>query len=180
MAHRGILAADTVRRSDPVLWMSIVANAGAVKPLVYGSAVAIAAAAFSGIGPGYEGFRARFAKAAAMAATGMVAYALGVTLLGTIGGWVGAALGLAWGLVVAAGLVLVLRTQLHLGVLEAALESARGRPSRHEVVGEAFCGECDMPLAPLALFCSACGTSVRATSKTRQRANVARPAGAPS
>ena len=84
--------------------MSIVANAAIVKPLVYGAAVAIAAAAFSGIGPGYEGFRRRFAKGAAIAAVGMVAYALGVPLLGTLGGWLGAALGLAWGLVVAAGL----------------------------------------------------------------------------
>ena len=33
-----------------------------------------------------------------------------------------------------------------------------------------------MFLAPLALFCSACGTSVRATSKIRQRYNVRRPA----
>jgi hypothetical protein len=33
-----------------------------------------------------------------------------------------------------------------------------------------------MFLAPLALFCSACGASVRATSKTRQHYNVRRTA----
>jgi hypothetical protein len=33
-----------------------------------------------------------------------------------------------------------------------------------------------MFLAPLALFCSACGTSVRATSKIRQHYNVRRTA----
>jgi hypothetical protein len=33
-----------------------------------------------------------------------------------------------------------------------------------------------MFLAPLALFCSACGTSVRATSKIRQQYNVRRTA----
>ncbi len=48
-------------------------------------------------------------------------------------GAAGAAVGLAWGLVVAAVLVVILRTQLHLGVLEAALEAIGGRPSRHEV-----------------------------------------------
>jgi hypothetical protein len=30
-----------------------------------------------------------------------------------------------------------------------------------------------MALAPLALFCSACGASVRATTKTRRRENTA-------
>ena len=120
------------------------------------------------------------AKGLAVAVTAMVAYGTGVAVLAEIalagerGGTVGSALGLAWGVVVATALILVLRTQLHLGILEAALEAARGRPNRHEVRGDAHCGECGMFLAPLALLCSACGTSVRATSKIRQRYNVRR------
>lgn len=176
MTHRGIIDGlvdgAASGRGDLVLWLSIVANAAVVKPLVYGTALAIAAASFSGVGPGYEGFGRRFAKGLGVAGTAMVAYGVGVAVTGEIGGAAGAALGLAWGVVIAGGLIVILRTQLHLGVLEAALEAARGRPNRHEVRGEAHCGECDMFLAPLALFCSACGTSVRATSKRRQHDNV--------
>jgi hypothetical protein len=172
--HRAVFTSDALQHADAVLWLSIVANAAFVKPIVYGSAVAIAAAAFSGIGPGYAGFTARFAKGLAIAAVGMIGYGAGVSLLGNVDGWIGAALGLAWGVIVAAALVIALRTQLHLGVLEASLEAAQGRPSRHEVVDGARCAECDMPLAPLALFCNACGTSVRTTSKSRQRVNVGR------
>ena len=174
MMHRDILQSGEVSRDSAVLWMSIVANAAIVKPVVYAAAVGIAAASFSGIGPSYEGFRKRFVKGAAIAAVAMLAYGLGVALLGEIDGAAGAALGLAWGAIVAAALIVVLRTQLHLGILEAALEAARGRPNRHEVRGEAHCGECEMFLAPLALFCNACGASVRATSKIRQQYNVKR------
>jgi hypothetical protein len=172
MRHRGILQSEAVQRGDAALWMSIVANSAVVRPVVYGSALAIAAAAFSGVGPGYSGFTRRFGRAAAVAAGAMVAYGAGVAVLDEVGGWVGPALGLAWGVLVAAVLVVVLRTRLHLGILEAALESVQGRPSRHEVVAGANCGECEMNLAPLALFCNACGTSVRAVAKPRQHANV--------
>ena len=175
MMHRDILQSGEVSRDSAVLWMSIVASAAIVKPVVYAAAVGIAAASFSGIGPGYDGFGKRFLKGLAIAAAAMLAYGIGVALLGEIDGVSGAAFGLAWGAVVAAALIIVLRTHLHLGILEAALEAARGRPNRHEVRGEAHCGECEMFLAPLALFCSACGTSVRATSKIRQRYNVKRP-----
>jgi ribosomal protein L40E len=176
MMHRDVIQAGEVTRSNAALWMAIVANAAVVKPIVYGAAVGVAAAAFSGVGPGYEGFGRRFAKGLAIAAAAMVAHGAGVALLGEIDGAAGAALGLAWGVVVALATIFVLRTQLHLGILEAALEAARGKPNRHEVRGDAHCGECEMFLAPLALFCSACGTSVRATSKIRQRYNVRRTA----
>jgi hypothetical protein len=170
-AHRDAFGSASLRRGDVDLWVTIVANAAIVKPIVYGAAVAIAAAGFSGIGAGYEGFGRRFARSAAIAAAAMLAYGLGVAVLGEldVDRSVGAALGLAWGLVVAAVTVIVLRTQLHLGVLEAALEAVGGRPSRHESIGDAHCGECEMPLAPLALFCNACGASVRAAPKPRQR-----------
>ena len=175
MAHREVFVGTA--HGDAEVWVSIVANAAIVKPVVYGAAMAIAAASFSGIGAGYEGFSRRFAKGLTIAAVGMVAYACGVAVLAELlDGAAGAAVGLAWGLVVAAALVVILRTQLHLGVLEAALEAIGGRPSRHEVKPGARCGECELPLAPLALFCSACGASVRATSKPRQRHNAGRAA----
>ncbi|CAN5549174.1 hypothetical protein BH24ACT5_BH24ACT5_05250 [soil metagenome] len=171
--HRGVLDGDIVQPGDTTLWVSVVANAAITKPVVYAAALAIAGASFSGIGPGYEGFGPRFARGLGVAATGLLAYGLGVTLLAeVIGGSIGAVLGLVWALVVAGALILVLRTQLHHGVLEASLDAARGRPSRHEVRTGAHCGGCEMPLASLALFCSACGMSVRATGKLRQHANV--------
>jgi ribosomal protein L40E len=178
MAHRDVFGVSSLRRGDAELWVSIIANAAVAKPVVYGAAVAIAAAGFSGIGAGYEGFGRRFATSAVIAAGGMVAYGTGVAMLDEldIDGTANAAFGLAWGIVVAAALVVVLRTQLHLGILEAALESARGRPSRHEVTADAHCGECELPLAPLALFCNGCGASVRATSKARRRHNSGRAA----
>jgi hypothetical protein len=176
LMHRDVIGAGETTRSSPVLWMSIVANAAVVKPIVYGAAIGVAAASFSGVGPGHEGFGRRFAKGLAIAAIAMVAYGAGVALLGEIDGAAGAALGLGCGVVVAAATIVVLRTQLHLGILEAALEAARGKPNRHEVRGDAHCGECEMFLAPLALFCSACGASVRATSKIRQHYNVRRTA----
>ena len=180
MAHRGVLETALGERGDVATWLSVVANAAAVKPLLYGTALAIAAASFSGIGAGYEGFGRRFAKGLGIAVVGMVGYGVGVALLAQ---WLdptpAAALGLAWGVIVTGALVLVLRTQLHLGLLEAALEAARGTPNRHEVTGDARCGRCEMALAPLALFCSACGASVRATTKTRRRENTAARAGAP-
>ena len=176
MTHRHVFDGPAGRRANAELWVSIVANAAIVKPIVYAAAVAIAAAGFSGIGSGYEGFRRRFAAAAAMAIAGMVAYTLGVAVLGDldVDRAASSALALAWGLVVAAVLIVVLRTQLHLGILEAGLLAAQGRPSRHEAVAGASCGECEMPLAPLALFCSACGTSARAMAKSRQRHNTGR------
>lgn len=172
IAHRGLLAWGR-DGGDAVLWMSIVANAAFVKPIVFGAAVALAVAAFSGVGAGYDGFTGRFARAVGVAAAGLVAYGCGVAVLGRLDGWLGAALGLVWGVVVAGMMVVVLRTRLQVGVLEAALESIAGTPSRHEVTKDAYCGECELPLAPLGLFCNSCGASVRATSKTRQRANVA-------
>jgi hypothetical protein len=171
VGHRGILGWE--RGGEVVLWVSIVANAGAVKPVVYGSALAIAAASFSGIGAGCDGLSPRFARGAGIAALGLVAYGAGVTALGLVGGPAGAAFGLLWAIAVAAVLLVTLRTQLQRGILEAALEAAGGKPSRHEVARDARCGECEMPLVPLALFCNSCGATVRATSKDRQRANVA-------
>jgi hypothetical protein len=171
MAHRRVLAGGI--EGDDEVWVAIIANAAIVKPVVYGAAAAVAAASFSGIGAGYEGFGRRFAKGLTIAAVGMVVYAAGVALLAErVDGAAGAAAGLAWGLVVAAMLVVIVRTQLHLGLLEAALEAVGGRPTRHEAKPGARCGECELPLPALALFCSACGASVRATSKPRQRHNA--------
>jgi len=172
--HRDIFTlGNDLQRTDAALWMAIVANAAIVKPLLYGTAVAIAAAGFSGIGDGYEGFGTRFWRSLSVAAIGMVAYAVGVNLLAEVDGTGGAALGLGWGAIVTAAMIIMLRSQLHLGLLEAALESVRtsaeGRSASH---GAATCGECQLVLIEGALFCPACGSSVRATSKTLRRENA--------
>jgi hypothetical protein len=172
IAHHQVFAGGT--GGDAEVWVAIIANAAIVKPVVYGAAMAVAAAAaFSGVGAGYEGFGRRFVKGLTIAAVGMIAYAGGIALLAErVDGAAGAAIGLAWGLAVAAVLVVILRTQLHLGVLEAAHEAIGGLPTRHETRPGGRCGECELPLATLALFCSGCGASVRATSKPRQRHNA--------
>ncbi len=97
MMHRDVIGAGDISRDGAVLWMSIVANATIVKPVVYGAAVGIAAASFSGIGPGFEGFGRRFGKGMAIAAVAMVAYGAGVAVLGEVDGAPGAALGLPVG-----------------------------------------------------------------------------------
>jgi hypothetical protein len=173
VTHRDIFTlGNDLHRRDAALWVAIVANAGVVKPLLYGVAIAIAGAGFSGIGNGYEGFRSRFWRSLGVAAIGMVAYGVGVNLFAEIDGTAGAALGLGWGALVVAVMIVLLRSQLHLGLLEAALESARnateGKGMAH---GAATCGECQMVLIESALFCPACGASVRATSKTLRREN---------
>ena len=61
MAHRDVFV-GTAHGDNAEVWVSIIANAAIVKPVVYGAAVAIAAASFSGIGAGYEGFGRRFAR----------------------------------------------------------------------------------------------------------------------
>ena len=100
--HRGVLDTRPGQRGDVATWLSVVANAAAVKPVVYGTALAIAAAAFSGIGAGYEGFGRRFAKGLGIAVTAMVCYSLGVNLFDQ---WFdptpAAVAGLVWGLLIA-------------------------------------------------------------------------------
>jgi hypothetical protein len=62
-------------------------------------------------------------------------------------------------------LILRIRTVLHAGLMEAALERSahdRGTWSAAELQ---YCAQCEMPLAEHAAFCNACGTAVRVQPK---------------
>ena len=127
---------------------------------------------FSGLGEGYDGFKPLYLRGLAEAILANVAFQVGIYLLGASGSTVGVTLGLVWGLVVAAVLVLRLRVLLHNALLEGALEHARNGTipkSASQDVG--FCSECEMPLLHNASSCIACGASVRAASKLTRRAN---------
>ncbi len=166
--------------ADAGTWLSVVLLQGFVKPLVYGSATGLAAAEFSGLGEKYDGFTPRWVAGLLQAIVVNAAFNGGTYLLSFLGGrgsLLGQALGLVWGLLILGALVIRIRTVLHEGLLEAALEAA-GRGGSKNASGElAFCPQCEMPLQPHSDFCSACGNSVRAVAKTDRVA--IRGAGAP-
>ena len=92
----------------------------------------------------------------------------------------GAVIGLVWGALIAAALVVRLRYLLHFAVLEAALEAAStGTGLKDSARGTAYCPSCEMPLLQGANFCVACGTSVRAGSKVTRARNRVDDAGEP-
>lgn len=153
----------------PGTWASLILLEGFVKPLVMGTATGLAAAEFSGLGKGYDGFTPRYFGGVALAVGANVVYAAGVYLLGFVGtAELSLALRLVWGLVVLGLLILRLRTVLHVGLMEGALEAA-ARSSELGGEGAAtdldFCPRCELPLIEEAAFCSACGASTRARPK---------------
>ncbi len=157
-------------------WIPVVLNIMIVKTLIYGTATGIAAATFSGRGEGYDGFTPKYFQNFALAAGANIVYWLGVRLLAYAP--FGQALGLIWGLVVLAFLVIRIRVLLHTALLEAAVEDASNdRRSKAATTEGGFCPECEMPLLSDALFCIVCGASVRATSGIARRS--IREAGAP-
>ncbi|WBQ02370.1 PrsW family glutamic-type intramembrane protease [Kribbella sp. CA-293567] len=152
-------------------WISIVVLQGFVKPLIYGSATGLAVAEFSGLGEKYDGFTPRWVFGLIQAMAVNAAFQGGVYLLGFIGGrgsTIGAILGVVWGLVLLGALIILVRTVLHKGLLEAALESAARGGSNHASGELAFCSRCEMPLLPHSDFCSACGNSVRSVPKSER------------
>jgi hypothetical protein len=68
-------------------------------------------------------------------------------------------------LLILAILILRVRSVLHAGLMEAALE----RSARDRGVGPTaelqYCARCEMPLLDHAAFCNACGTAVRVQPK---------------
>jgi PrsW family intramembrane metalloprotease len=162
-------------------WVSVVLLHGFVKPLVYGSATGLAAAEFSGLGEKYDGFTPRWVAGVVQAIVVNALFNGGAYLLGFVGGRgsvLGQILAVVWGLLILGALVIRVRTVLHRGLLEAALEAA-GRGGSKNASGEtAFCPQCEMPLMAHSDFCSACGTAVRALAK-QDRAAVHQGAGAP-
>lgn len=154
---------------DAALWLSLLFTAALVKPLVYGSAIGIAAGSFSGLGAGYDGFGPGYARGAIEALVALVAYGAGEYLLGLVEGSSGAVLGLLWGLLVAGMLMVRVRLLLQHALLEAALDAEEpGEPEGH-------CPTCEMPLLRGAAFCVACGTGLRAGTKRVRGASADRP-----
>jgi hypothetical protein len=161
-------------------WVSLVLSAAIVKPIVYGAAIGIAVAGWSGIGEGYEGFKPGYLRALGEALLALVAFQAGLYLASRVDGTTGTLLGLVWGAVVAAALVVRLRYMLHFAVLEAALESSsKGSSLKDAARGTAYCPSCDMPLLSGANFCVVCGTSTRAGNKATRTRNRTDDAPAP-
>lgn len=157
---------------DAAHWWMLLITAGLVKPIVVGSATAIALAGFSGVGAGYRGFGPHHLRATAEAMTAVALYSVGQYAADRAEGTVGSALGLVTALAVAAVVVVRVRLVLHTALMESALEAAAaGGEGQHVAHGTAYCGHCDMPLLPGAAFCSACGTSTRAVPKARRAFN---------
>jgi hypothetical protein len=149
-------------------WLVVILNLMVIKPVIYGCATGIAAAAFSGRGEGYDGFTPSYVAHFLVAVAANVVYWLGIRLLATAP--FGAALGLLWGAVVAAVLLVRARTTLQAALVESALEDAAadGR-SKWATTDGGFCPECESVLLADAMFCVICGSSVRATSGTGRR-----------
>jgi hypothetical protein len=150
--------------SDPGLWVSLIFLEGFVKPLIIGTASGLAVAEFSGLGRGYDGFTPRYFRGVGEAILANSAYQAGTYLFSFVGdATLGVILSIMWGLLILAILILRIRTVLHAGLMEAALErSVRDRGAGWTVQ---YCAQCEMPLAEHAAFCNACGTAVRVQPK---------------
>jgi hypothetical protein len=172
-----LITAGFVGPQDPGMWASLMFSEGFIKPLVIGTATGLACAEFSGLGEGYDGFSGRYFARVLEAMVYNVLYFGGVYLLTFLGNpLLSVLLSIAWGLILLAVLVVRVRTVLHTGLLEAALEhharaSGVGPEGRLE-----FCPACELPLLPDAAFCSACGVAARTASKAHPAAPVGAPA----
>ncbi|MGC3954212.1 MAG: zinc ribbon domain-containing protein [Propionicimonas sp.] len=165
---------------EPGQWATLVLLEGFVKPLLMGTASGLAAAEFSGLGKGYDGFTPRYYAGLALAVGVNILYAIGVYLLGFVGNpSLAVTLQLIWGVILLGLLVLRLRSVLHIGLTEAALEAAANSGSYSDVNTDEqfFCAHCELPVMDGAAFCSACGASTRARPRVKAAAGVA--AGAP-
>jgi len=184
VVNRGLFSTfGHVDSTDAGFWVSLILSAAVVKPIVYGAATGIAVASFSGLGSGYDGFKPGYFRGLAEALAANILFQGGLFFASRLEGTKGAVVGLVWGSLVAAALVVRLRYLLHFAVLEAALEAASsGARLKDSALGTAFCPSCEMPLMAGANFCVACGTSVRAGNKAtraRNRSEDADPSVAP-
>ena len=181
VVNRGLFGSfGQVDSPNAGFWVSLILSAAVVKPIVYGAATGVAVASYSGLGAGYDGFKPAYFRGLAEALIANVVFQGGLFFAARLDGTKGAVVGLVWGALVAAVLVVRLRYLLHFAVLEAALEAAStGTELKDTARGTAYCPSCEMPLLAGANFCVACGTSVRAGSKvTRVRNRVDDPAAA--
>ena len=181
VVNRGLFGSfGQVDSPNAGFWVSLILSAAVVKPIVYGAATGIAVASYSGLGAGYDGFKPGYFRGLAEALIANVVFQGGLFFASRLEGTKGAVVGLVWGALVAAVLVVRLRYLLHFAVLEAALEAAStGAELKDSATGTAYCPSCEMPLLPGANFCVACGTSVRAGSKVTRARNRVDDAAAP-
>jgi hypothetical protein len=167
---------------EPGQWATLVLLEGFVKPLIMGTASGLAAAEFSGLGKGYDGFTPRYYSGLALAVGVNILYAVGIYLLGFVGNSsLAVALQLIWGIILLGLLILRLRSVLHIGLTEAALEAAAtsGDYTEGGSGEQEFCAHCELPLMAGAAFCSACGASSRARPRVPATAGAgAAPASA--
>jgi hypothetical protein len=165
---------------DAASWVALIFLEGLIKPLIMGTAAGIAAAEFSGLGRGYDGFTLRYARGLAEAILANIAYQVGAYLFSFLPPSQGIVVTLLWGLLILGVLILRVRTVLHAGLMEAALEHAARRDPAIGAAGELeFCAACEMPLVAGAAFCNNCGTAVRVAPHTGRpgRGLQAPPAG---
>ena len=169
-----VIGGGTSSGSDIAVWLPVIVNVAFLKPIVYGCAVGIAAAEFSGLGEGYDGFSGRFVVRTVEAMIILILFNGGLYLTGLLTGTTGLILGMVWALIVAGAVILRLRTVLQRALVEGALEAAaRAGSSKWSSGPDDFCAECEMPLLVDAMFCVACGASVRARSKDARHASSA-------
>jgi hypothetical protein len=169
--YSSVFTSPDFRTTDGLAsWAVVVVNLMVVKSLIYGTATGIAVAAFSGKGEKYDGFTPSYFMAFGLAVAANVGYWLGVRLLSYVP--FGQALGLLWGFVILAILVLRVRTTMQAALLEAAVEDAvrqDGLTSKRASAVESFCPECENQLLAGSNFCLVCGNSVRTTSRQARR-----------
>ena len=169
--YSSVFTSPDFRTTDGLAsWAVVVVNLMVVKSLIYGTATGIAVAAFSGKGEKYDGFTPSYFMAFGLAVAANVGYWLGVRLLSYVP--FGQALGLLWGFVILAVLVIRIRTTMQAALLEAAVEDAvrqDGVTSKRATAVESFCPECENQLLAGSNFCLVCGTSVRTTSRQARR-----------
>lgn len=167
--HWSLLTGGMAGLDDPGLWASLIFLEGFVKPLIFGTATGIACAEFSGLGKGYDGFTPRYFRGLAEAIVANIAYQAGAYLFSFVpNSTLAVILTLMWGALILAVLILRVRTVLHVGLMEAALERS-ARETRITTDAELqFCAQCEMPLPGRAAFCNACGTAVRVQPKSHE------------
>jgi len=165
-----VFTAEDFRTTEGVAtWLVVVLNIMVVKSLIYGTATGIAVASFSGKGEGYAGFKPSYFAGFGIAVAANVAYWLGVRLLSYLP--FGNALGLIWGFVILALLVVKIRMMLQAALLEAAVEdAATGGSTTRLATSAAYCPECENMLLSNSAFCIVCGTAVRSSSHQARKA----------
>ncbi len=178
--HSAALFGGMTGHQSTAGWVALIFLEGLVKPLLMGTAAGIAAAEFSGLGRGYDGFTLRYARGLAEAVLATIAYQVGAYLFSFLPAFQATVVTLLWGLLILGVLVLRVRNVLHTGLMEAALESAARRDSAIGAAGDLdFCAACEMPLVPGGAFCSNCGTAVRAAARGEHRREGVSPADGP-